>query len=138
MTVLEQRRLNEAERAFLLGSMHPTEAALHRQICRLRGWPDLAAIPPDELTRELYVTAFPGAYGTAGHVVTLNGSPPRFVAVVLGDSFAEATVRVLVPQQPAIHEIGPYRPVRWQPLRRAVLDFIVSRVWAKLFCAEAT
>lgn len=33
--------------------------------------------------RELIVTKFDGAYGNAGHVVAMNGSPPRGVIVSL-------------------------------------------------------
>jgi hypothetical protein len=36
----------------------------------------------DDLGRELIITPFDGCYGQAGLVMTINGSPPRAIAVV--------------------------------------------------------
>ncbi len=46
-----------------------------------------AAAKKDFFSRELVVTPFDGAYGRAGFVIAVNGSPPRGVMVSLeGDS----------------------------------------------------
>jgi hypothetical protein len=115
-----------------LAAMPRAEAALHRQICKVRGWARLEEIPPDELERQLYVTPVLGGYGVAGYVVTLEGSPPRFLAVVLGDN----TVRVLLPRFPRIREIDQWRPKVWQPLRSALLAYIAEDLAANEWRAE--
>lgn len=123
MTMTPFQETQAAKRATIqrrLDAMAPAAAALHREICKLRGWTQLEAIPADELERRLHVTPFAGAYGVAGYVVALEGSPPRFLAVVLGGNI----VRVLLPRRPAIREIGPYRPAKWHPLREALLACI--------------
>jgi hypothetical protein len=109
-----------------LGAMTPAEAALHREICRVRGWARLEEIPPDELERQLYVTPVLGGYGVAGYVVTLEGSPPRFLAVIVGKDRASATIRVLLPRLPRMREIDQYRPAKWQVLREALLAYIAE------------
>jgi hypothetical protein len=38
---------------------------------------------PDDLDREIFVTPFNGAYGIAGHIITIEGSPPRTTVAVL-------------------------------------------------------
>lgn len=42
--------------------------------------------------REVIVTPFDGAYGLAGYVFAVNGSPPRGVVVVLMENGAESEV----------------------------------------------
>ena len=49
-----------------LDAMTPAEAALHREIAKVRGWARLEEIPPDELERQLYVTPFLGGYDSPG------------------------------------------------------------------------
>jgi hypothetical protein len=44
----------------------------------------------DAITRPVYVTPFPGAYGVAGVVITINGSPTRGTTVVFKDGAAPA------------------------------------------------
>jgi hypothetical protein len=124
MTYMERLEAKRAKVQQCLGAMTPAEAALHREICRVRGWTQVAMIPPDELERQLCVTPFLGGYGTAGYVVTLEGSPPRFLAVVVGGDPATATIRVLLPRLPRMREIDQYRPAKWQPLRAALLAYI--------------
>jgi hypothetical protein len=83
----------------------------------------MADIPPDELCRELMVQAFAGCYGQAGAVVSLNGSPPRFVGVLLGRG-PEAVLHVLAPSRPRLRPITQYGPASRLSLRRAVLAFV--------------
>ena len=111
-----------------LDSMAPAEAALHRQICKVRGWARAEDIPLDELERKLYVTPFLGGYGVAGYVVALEGSPPRFLAVIVGKDRASATIRVLLPRFPRIREIDQWRPKKYQPLRSALLAYIAENL----------
>lgn len=49
----------------------------------------------DYLRRPLAVTSFPGHYGPAGFVVTVNGSPTRAVIVVVGRCQANAAIYAL-------------------------------------------
>lgn len=121
----QSRAERQAQREALLGAMHPVVAKLHTEISALRGWP-MADIPPDELCRELIVTPFDGCYGQAGAVVTLNGSPPRFVAVVLGYG-VQAVVHVLAPARPRLRPITESGPTARLPLRRAVLAYV--KLW---------
>lgn len=124
----QDRRLQakkDSERAAqLMAAMSPEMAALHTEIGKLRGWVHPESLPLDELERELYVTPFEGNYGIAGCVVTLNGSPPRFVAVtILPEHYPEKGVYVLAPR---FFLIGTERPAKWQGLRKAVLGYIES------------
>jgi hypothetical protein len=38
----------------------------------------------DDLTRPVFVTPYEGAYGCAGYVISVNGTPPRTVLLVIG------------------------------------------------------
>jgi hypothetical protein len=38
----------------------------------------------DDLTRPVSITPYAGAYGRAGYVITVNGTPPRVVLMVIG------------------------------------------------------
>ncbi len=103
-----------------LAAMAPEEAALRTEIAGLSGydWP-----PDDQLQRELWVTPFAGNYGPAGYVVVLNGSPPRFVAVVMAGGYANDPVTVLAPRRhPLVITQG--MPAKWQGLRKALLAYI--------------
>lgn len=39
----------------------------------------------DALKREIIITPFAGAYGTAGFMIVINGSPPAGILMVLGN-----------------------------------------------------
>lgn len=124
----EIRAQQRAETARVLEAMHPTERAFHAEIGALRGWARPELIPADELTRKVLVTPFPGAYGTAGYVVTLEGSPPRFLAVVQGKGegcpWSAPLLHVLEPRRPRIRPID-WRPnTKWGQLRRVVLEYV--------------
>jgi hypothetical protein len=128
MNYREKLAAKRAEVQRRLAAMPRAEAALHRQICKVRGWARLEEIPPDELERQLYVTPVLGGYGVAGYVVTLEGSPPRFLAVIVGKDRASATIRVLLPRLPRMREIDQYRPAKWQVLREALLAYIAENL----------
>ena len=138
MTIYSEKRAREsAETARVLAEMHPIERALHVEVNAARGWLRAELIPAGELGREVFVTPFPGAYGVAGYVVTLDGSPPRFLAVVEGKDERYA-------DYPIIHVIVPHgiRPIdgspnrKWAPLRAAVLAFIKWRQAGSPGCAS--
>lgn len=98
------------------------EAWLCRQ--RLQTNRGRVVVPEDELRRPVYVTPFDGAYGVAGYVVTINGSPPRLIALV------ECKVRgipgdiVWVKTGAIQRVIMGLRPQRYQRLREAILAVV--------------
>lgn len=98
--------------------------------CRMAG--PSAKVPEDELEREVYLTPFDGAYGVAGHVVTINGSPPRLVAVVQTGDFVYGPYVWLCDRYHNTKVISDLGPKKLLPLRRAVLA-LVEHAKADLF-----
>ena len=71
--------------------MIEAERAIRQLALRLYGRSDFddSIVSPaglDGSLRELEVTSYNGAYGVAGHVIAINGSPPRgtFITVAYG------------------------------------------------------
>lgn len=81
----------------------------------------------DELTREVDVTPFPGAYGAAGWVVTVNGSPPRLVAVVLNRPALADGAPVYLLCGNGSRRISAQGPQRLLALREAILTVVRGR-----------
>jgi hypothetical protein len=53
-----------------------------RSVLEYQGYPLVA----DDLEREVFVTPYPAAHsGPGGYVVTIGGTPPRAVVLVIGD-----------------------------------------------------
>ena len=74
--------------------------------------------------RPVFVTPFPGAYGTAGYVVTINGSPPRGVFIWQARSdTCGPTIRVLLSLCERTRNIKADAK-KYQPLRHALLALV--------------
>ncbi len=52
--------------------------------------------PEDELRRKVIVTPYEGAYGPAGAVITIEGSPPHGTLIVNGGGFTDGPVVFIV------------------------------------------
>jgi len=107
----------------LPSSLAACEYRLRVEAYALRGWGPWG-LSEDELRRPIFVTPYPGAYGVAGYVVTIEGTPPRgtFVVDVGGRGLAAATVHIISERHyKPITRRGPRKHLA---LRRAVLDLV--------------
>ena len=102
------------------------EYRLRVEAYALRGWGPWV-LSEDELRRPIFVTPYPGAYGVAGWVVTIEGTPPRgaFVVDVGGRGLAAATVHIISERH--YKPITSKGPRRHLALRRAILDLVQAR-----------
>lgn len=97
-----------------------------------RAWLEYAAKRPigdlraSELSREICVMPFSGAYGQAGVVLTINGSPPRCMMVITTD-LGPGESRICIVGTTRASMIYANRPARGQALRRAVFALLVER-----------
>jgi hypothetical protein len=113
----ERRRREEA-----LNAMTEAERELRLANWADRGYSQYYSITADELGRPIVVTPFEGAYGVAGYVVCINGSPPRGAYVVLNHEMMQAVfdVGTLRQRKPTTD----WGPKRGQRLRKALLAYL--------------
>lgn len=95
----------------------------YRLVTKQKTTPD-----PDYLARALAITGFPGHYGLAGFVITINGSPTRLVLVVVGRTRSAAAI-YLLRERPVTIASGWDRPTPKgrQPLEAAVWQLLEER-----------
>jgi hypothetical protein len=87
------------------------------------------------LTRKLFITPYPGAYGHAGYIVTVEGSPPKGTLLIQGGSEDGSHVDVVIfmgSRPKAFLDHGPYAVTaasrRDMDVRGIVQAFIVERM----------
>lgn len=123
------RRLKREQEAVkcagLLAGMPEGERAFRCAVWAARGFegqPD-----SDELTRRIIITPFDGAYGRAGCVVAIEGTPPKGCYAVLCDGQLDSALVYDLCTTKARAPLAPWGPRSGQELRQTILGLLRER-----------
>ena len=120
-----RREAEAAERDALLEAMTEAERGLRLAIWRAHSGD--VPITAGELQRRIFVTPFAGAYGDAGAVLVIEGSPPHGGYAIMGKGEACAVVFDLSTNTSRGRApISHWGPKARQPLRRAILAYLAE------------